>query len=170
MKSELNEKLFTRFSWAESKDSHTGEGKGYLAPCWVGDGWFQLIWNMFEEIENLYKSKKMPIKVVVYELKEKYGTLRTCLESCIPEVYKITDKYEKLSEEVCENCGEKGSLIDVNGWLTVLCDTCYRKINDKKPAFIYFDAKGKVNIPEDLESQPLRMFGYYDEKGIWRNK
>ncbi len=34
---------------------------------------------------------------------------------------------ESVSGMVCENCGERGSQKDCNGWLKTLCEKCYEK-------------------------------------------
>lgn len=144
MNSDLQDKLFERFPWAEAKDPNTGEGLGYLTPCWCGNGWFQLIWNMFEEIENVYKAKDVPINVVIWEIKEKYASMQTVLCKGVAGIHDVTEKYERLSEEVCESCGSQGRVRDMFGWLTVYCDTCFETESSKKPKFRYFDANGNL--------------------------
>ena len=126
MNPDLQDKLFERFPWAEAKDPNTGERLGYLTPCWCGDGWYQLIWNMFEEIENVYKAKDLPINAVIFEIKEKYATIHTVVCKGVPEINNITEKYGRLSEEVCESCCAQGRVRDMFGWLTVYCDQCFK--------------------------------------------
>lgn len=87
-----------------------------------------MIYNRFEEIEQLVQTNNLPMDVHVYEIKEKYGEMRVSIGSNLPEVYKIAEKYEELSPEVCEQCGEKGAIRDINGWYTAYCDSCYQKI------------------------------------------
>jgi hypothetical protein len=118
------EEWLSRFPWAEAKDSY-GLGKGYLA-CSCGDGWLQLIWDMFEEIENLYKSKGLQIDLVIEEISEKYAGLRVNICKGIPEVYDIIEKFENQSETTCEKCGADGSIRDLDGWLKTYCDDCYK--------------------------------------------
>ncbi|WP_342565408.1 hypothetical protein NST84_09860 [Paenibacillus sp. FSL R7-0345] len=120
------EELLQRFPWAESKDRN-GCGRGHLAPCWCGDGWYTLIYSMFEEIENLFIAGDRLVDLQVYEIKEKYGEMRVSIGSSLQEVYNIVDTYEVRSSKVCEECGEEGKIRDINGWLSVNCDSCYQK-------------------------------------------
>ena len=70
----------------------------------------------------------MPIKPEIVEINEKYGAMvidYRGIEGCFPEVSTIINKYEDLSEKICEVCGGKGSIKDVGGWLTAYCTSCY---------------------------------------------
>lgn len=127
---EFQSKLLERFPWAEARD-HDGNGKGYLVPCWCGDGWFQIIWNMLEELEQFCKTRVFPLNLQLLEIKEKYGGMRVDFgcgdtsSAILDRVYEIIEKYENLAEDTCESCGDKGKVYEVNGWLSAYCQNCY---------------------------------------------
>lgn len=103
----LLNKLEDRFPWA----------KDVFIP--VEDGWFSLIWNMFEEFDAL------PEKPKVFEINEKYGEMTVDISSKVSAAWIIVEKHQALSENVCETCGAEGSIREVNGWLNAYCDNCF---------------------------------------------
>lgn len=129
MNDELQARLLERFPWTEAQDDN-GIGQGYLAPCFCGDGWFQLIWSMFEEFESLYSERGLVIDLVVVQVYEKYAGMHMDYQGGISGVDNIVDKYENLSEETCEVCGSLGEIRKIGDWLSALCDGCYRTEND----------------------------------------
>lgn len=102
----------------------------------TGDGWYQLLYDMCKEVAIALETAEKPVAIVMDQIKEKYGTLNVYyhFEGADPEsndVYqKISDiaqKYEDLSEKVCEECGCEGTLRTDLPWIQTLCDTCYSK-------------------------------------------
>lgn len=81
----------------------------------VGDGWLHLIINLIEELIAAGWDRE------VVQVKEKFGGLRFYTNSAPEGGYDIINKYEALSQETCEICGEKGKLRDT-GWMRTLCD------------------------------------------------
>jgi len=89
----------------------------------VGTGWKQLI-------ENLYDAK--PKSTHVMQVKEKWGGLRFYVSFC-PEWYSdLIDYYEYKSYQLCEVCGEKGTLRNDLGWVLTLCDKHYEEVKNKR--------------------------------------
>lgn len=87
----------------------------------VGAGWARII-------NNLYDIKPRGVRVTT--VKEKFGTLRFYIQGVIPEWYKtLVAGYEIMSGTVCEDCGDKGSLVDNHGWLRTLCGKCRAKMD-----------------------------------------
>lgn len=82
----------------------------------VGEGWLHLIKDMIEELIALGWDKRL------VQSKEKFGGLRFYLETYPEGGHEVIIKYEKLSYETCEKCGEKGSSRKINGWIYTLCD------------------------------------------------
>jgi hypothetical protein len=127
MGEDLEEALLTRFPWLEEKDLDTVEKTGEIVSCGVGVGWHDLLSNMFVELENLYKSMNESIEDIgFYEIREKHGLLRVYTNKGIEGVQEILNKYEALSERVCEICGQTGELRN-DGWTVVVCDDCLEK-------------------------------------------
>ena len=81
----------------------------------VGEGWLHLIKDMIEELIVLGWDKRLQ------QSKEKFGGLRFYIETYPEGAQDIISKYEKLSYETCEKCGEAGSLRK-GSWLETLCD------------------------------------------------
>lgn len=82
----------------------------------VGEGWLQLIKDMVEELIALGWDKRL------VQSKEKFGGLRFYLETYPEGATEVISKYEKLSYETCEECGDKGEPKKINGWVQTLCE------------------------------------------------
>jgi len=89
--------------------------------CSVGDGWLQLLHDCIEELLAMGWDKH------ILQIKEKFGGLRFYIGSGTEGIYEIINKYEHLSYETCEVCGEKGKLYRNMGWWRTLCDDHYRE-------------------------------------------
>lgn len=128
MKLELENQLLDKYPWFKYKNNSKEHPKPIIK-CYCGDGWYRLIDEMLEEIESLYRQKQWTLNSIhIYEVYQKYGTLQLFMNTDIPEeVYTIAEKYESLSESVCEVCGVNGSMRELNDWLKVLCDDCTRR-------------------------------------------
>ncbi len=86
----------------------------------TGEGWRLLIEKLVDDIIKIDK------KVVVSQVKEKFGTLRFYIYGGDDEVYKLINKAERKSETICETCGKKGKTRG-KGWLVTLCLPCWIK-------------------------------------------
>lgn len=64
----------------------------------------------------------------VTQIKEKFGQLRWYDNCGSEKLYKVIDKYESLSEHTCIECGSKGKMQDLFGWISPYCDECYKKV------------------------------------------
>lgn len=65
----------------------------------------------------------------ITDIKEKYGSLRW-YDSGYPKDSKIgsiIEKYEKLSEDICINCGKPAKYY-TKGWINFICEDCKNKI------------------------------------------
>lgn len=104
-------------------DFYTGHyGRGL--PFEHGDGWFQLLKDLSEEINEALK--KVDGKMHVYQVKEKFGTLRFYGDFPTDEIDEIVYKYEKMSYNICELCGEP-SILRYGGWILNRCDKCFKE-------------------------------------------
>jgi hypothetical protein len=91
----------------------------------VGEGWYPIIKNIINELIALGWDKR------AVQVKEKFGGLRFYLESYPEGADDVIIKYEKLSYETCETCGEKGSNSKIKGWLYTLCDDHAKEKEDE---------------------------------------
>jgi hypothetical protein len=101
-----------------------------------GDGWYDLIDKMCEDITNL--AKDTGIEIVAEQVKEKFGGLRFYYytsytgerDDKIKEIeQKISDRINQAEAEsykTCEVCGKPGKP-NSKGWITTLCKECEKK-------------------------------------------
>ncbi len=96
------------------------------------DGWFNLIDCLsnviYRELGRLNKDKSDKNKIVVFQVKEKFGGLRFYIEDNIPNssrdfIQGAIFMAEDMSFRVCEYCGKPGQKTNSN-WIKVLCNTC----------------------------------------------
>jgi len=144
MNEELSKKLFERFDFFYPETPVTESLMAFGFEC--DDGWFQIIWDLCEEIEkqlqlqdidqkqlviNKLKEKK---EFRVVQVKEKFGSLRFYVESSkkiSTDMYEAITKAEAKSAITCESCGSKGQLMSRNGWYKTLCTSCGSKTKYK---------------------------------------
>ena len=130
---ELEDRLFERFKFYRHDQPLSISLMGFGFEC--GNGWFQLIWNLSEEIENMFSKYKVNIDCFdIFQVKEKFGSLRFYYVflndaggNVADEISKLVTKYEDLSSKTCELCGKEGKLEDINGWYMTICDSCKEK-------------------------------------------
>ena len=106
MRLELQEKIFKEFDLMFS-ERHLSMMKTTM--CWgldVGDGWFDLIYNVCKKIHSLASAEFRFTQV-----KEKFGRLEMYTYNASDEITDIIDEAREKSLTVCEECGEERKLI-----------------------------------------------------------
>lgn len=93
--------------------------------CSCGDGWLQILHDCIAELLEAGWDKH------ILQIKEKFGGLRFYIGSGTEEIHNIITKYESLSYETCEDCGEQGELRNDLGWIRTLCDKHYQEVKPK---------------------------------------
>ena len=97
------------------------------------DGWKCLIDPIFEYIKKYNEDKKEEDKIIIFQIKEKFGGLRFYVDHGNEELHNMIDKAEEESYKVCEFCGSKEDVGQrANGWITTLCHNCVKKITQEK--------------------------------------
>lgn len=134
MKLELQEKIFARFPWTRPDESDS-RSPYTLFKLDCGDGWFQLLWDLFNEIELVYRSKNEDVNITIRQVKQKFGSLRVYMYDGLPEVYEIYAKYQKLSETVCEGCSIESSVQRRDYYFSTLCDSCFEVWKQRRSEF-----------------------------------
>lgn len=93
----------------------------------VGEGWQKLI-----EFTHFYVSKLDPGYEVI-QIKEKFGGLRYYVSLSADLdlndnqiIQTLIDMAEQLSFLICEDCGGKGRVKNLQGWLRTLCEEDYK--------------------------------------------
>lgn len=92
-----------------------------------GDGWFSLLRELSQRIEAINRQFISDNeRVVVMQVKEKFGGLRFYVNSSTMDIYRLIAEAEERSFKVCEECGEEG-VLRKEGWWRTLCDGCHKK-------------------------------------------
>ena len=114
MSEDLEKRLFDRFKQIfYSEDGTLVSRMRYGFSC--GDGWFELIWNLCNDLTNI--AKELGIKFKVVQVKEKFAGLRFYTEERVPdEMNKRIRQAEKDSLKICEVCGNPGRIHSTKGW------------------------------------------------------
>ena len=97
----------------------------------IPEGWYKAFGEqMIDELNELLVRYDFADKYRIMQIKEKYAELRWYSngvpEEMSDEYYKLIDKYEKLSNNICIKCGDKSTHFST-GWITPLCDKCGNK-------------------------------------------
>lgn len=131
MNKENTKKLFDRFPFFNPKASIQTSLMGFGFAC--GDGWFDIIWCLSEDIEKILKEKgdnpQEPFRVL--QVKEKFAGLRYYTNWGNEEIWKRIKQAEAEAVRTCEVCGKPGGERSVLSWIRTLCDDCYRVIKKK---------------------------------------
>ena len=124
MNEENTRKLIERFSFIPRANPLFPMGSGWSMSIDCGDGWFNLLWKLCEDIErNLAKPENTRIKghFAVDQIKEKFAGLRFYVSCFNDEIGILIDRAEYDSYHTCEKCGEPGKPRE-GGWYRTLCD------------------------------------------------
>ena len=93
-----------------------------------GDGWFDLLWKLCEDIEKLNPNEDFKI----VQIKEKFGTLRCYIDGSTDAIFDRISKAEEDSYKICEKCGSTENVSTKGpGWIVTLCKECREKNNSE---------------------------------------
>ena len=91
-------------------------------------GWYNLLTPVFEYVENYNKDKKDEEQIKFLQIKEKWGGLNIYTNFGNDELFKLIDKAEEESYNVCEECGSRNDVgMRESGWMTTMCLECIKK-------------------------------------------
>lgn len=102
MNKENTDKLFDTFTFFKPNGSKDKTLMGWGFTC--DDGWFNLVWQLCEDIANM----EMPEGFEVVQVKEKLGGLRFYCDNASLEIHIRIHLAETESIETCEICGDFG--------------------------------------------------------------
>jgi len=148
MKRELDEKLQSEFPWLKQPELQKEKSYEFVQGYnhyenygfdEVGDGWYQLIYDLCKEIEEIYKEADLPVTMKLVQVKSKFARLRWYYdlpgkemgihafdflgrasvrmypdgeENCLEnKIAACVKKYETNSVNICEHCGSDGAEI-----------------------------------------------------------
>ena len=122
MRKELEQKLIERWpTWFDIRgDVHQSRMMdGFVH----GDGWFEIIWRSFEDLEPLAaeveKQTGWPFEVL--QVKEKFGGLRVYANQTTDAIAAVIAQAQAESFRTCEICGQSGGLHS-NSWIKAVCE------------------------------------------------
>ena len=123
MKAELVQKFFDRWpTWFKGLTQSPMEScLAFGFEC--SDGWFDLLWNLCEDIEKLNPTEDF----YVDQVKEKYGGLRFYISCATNEIWDRISQAEYDSYKTCEICGSKDNVTSEGSWITTFCKECRNK-------------------------------------------
>jgi hypothetical protein len=113
-------KLYTSEPSPEDKENLSPRQLArYYGPVYfgVGDGWFDILLDLSVKLEAMDGITSTH----VVQVKEKFGGLRFYVSSATEEMYRAINEAESASYEICEACGEPGTIRNT-GWVQTLCD------------------------------------------------
>lgn len=89
----------------------------------------------------------------IMQIKEKYGSLRFYTNFSTKKLDEIINKYERLSERLCIDCGQPAKWIS-KGWICPWCDDCCKEDRKRNPNNYmsikeWFDEEDEVS--DDIE-------------------
>jgi len=140
----------------------------YIVVDEIPSGWRDLFMQMCEDIKPILEKNNMLDSFYFVQVKEKYGSLRMYVSACPAEVYAILDKYEYVSQFVCECCGQPATK-ETRGWISHYCDNCFNwrcwDLDDNKYEEIEFEPIMKY---ERCDAQGNDFEVSVDCNNVWR--
>jgi len=89
-------------------------------------GWFTLLDKLCSEIQREIDRDPYNIpQVHASQVKEKFGGLRFYYSGGNQKIAALVQEGERLSVEVCEQCGDKGKIRNAS-WIRTLCNRCWK--------------------------------------------
>jgi hypothetical protein len=132
MTPELQQSIFLRFP--ESWFDRTHPGRSLMVFGFeISDGWYPLLWSLFERLEFELNGKN---QFEILQVKEKWGDLTIYWsgfsrgenaekldDKTFARIAHWIDHAEEVSSSICENCGRLGKRRG-GSWVKTLCDVC----------------------------------------------
>ena len=92
------------------------------------DGWYDLIYRLSYTITSIIENDEELAKhePKVFQIKEKWGTLRFYMSRYSDELHEVIAEAEKESEKICETCGVQGDGVELksDSWVRTICEEC----------------------------------------------
>jgi hypothetical protein len=88
-------------------------------------GWYKIIEILLEEADNWNKNCSDEYsKIEIFEIKEKFGSLRFYHTGGNDTFVGMIKMAEKLSKNICETCGSAGTINSIDSYLKCECREC----------------------------------------------
>lgn len=111
-------------------DKYCGQFFKYTLLDLIPDGWNKVFGISFckdlkKVLDTYDKGTRKSFRI--YDIKEKYGSLRISCNWYTPEINNVIHKYEKLSQKTCIHCGHKAKWLS-KGYVLPYCNDCMKKV------------------------------------------
>lgn len=95
----------------------------------IGEGWKSIVDEAVEKLTAMGST--------ITQVKEKFGGLRIYYKPGHPEVRDYCETVVQAAYArayiTCEDCGNTGSQVDVDGWYRTLCPECFKlRLKDRE--------------------------------------
>ena len=98
------------------------------------NGWDKAFgWLYLKEVGEAVKEAGLK-HFRILQQKEKYGTCINYVGGANDKIYRIIDKYEHISQNICYYCGKEAPMTDT-GWILPQCFDCYCKVFRRNEAW-----------------------------------
>jgi hypothetical protein len=126
MRNELTQKLYDVFPMFFTGWNDTEDGTHYYISLDCGDGWFDIIYKMCLELEEIIKISPDDKDFRFLQIKEKFAGLRAYYTGYVnPKIDDIVCDAEDESYKICEICGREGKERVAGMWVMTRCDFCW---------------------------------------------
>lgn len=99
------------------------------------DGWFDLIWQLSEQIEVYCQTHSEAAELIAVQVKQKFGELRFYARPKIGKVESLIEQARLRSLQVCELTGAPGQLCRLSSNTGF---SCYQTLSPAKAAELGF--------------------------------
>lgn len=128
---EQNKELVNKYPFLYSAFNGAVSDADKFESTWQDDlpeGWKKAFCpQIWDELKAILEKANFLNEFKFVQIKEKWGTLRLyhngVPESIFDEITAWEEKYEKLSENICINCGKPAEYMSV-GWILFYCKDC----------------------------------------------
>lgn len=126
-----NKKLLKMYPWLQLRNVFSGK-KSESFECtyfdWIPFGWRKKFGMMLiKELHEALKEDGLVDKYRIFDIKEKYGSLRWYDNGGNKKISEIITKYEVISGYVCIRCGQFDVPMIGDHWIEPMCEKCFSK-------------------------------------------
>lgn len=90
----------------------------------VGDGWMPLLSWLCTDLTVVIREDRLRFRTT--QVKQKFGGLRFYAQGGTARTWALIDAAEAHSTTICESCGTPSHLRNRRGYMTTVCDDCWR--------------------------------------------
>lgn len=124
MRKELDDKLCIKYPRIFANRNKTKYESPFYYGFEHGDGWFDLLDQLCDCIQDYLDRNPTVPQVVVNQVKEKFGTLNFYVSGGDDTTRAMISQAGKDSENICESCGSNDRVTNTKGWIKYLCVDC----------------------------------------------